>query len=95
MKQNYLILGTIAMLGMILVSGCVQQPTTEIPGERYCEQDMDCACGVHVNTGECFYGNKNYVNTEQQCPDFCTGIAGDLMIKCVANECQQVQQRLA
>ena len=59
--------------------------------DKYCETDGDCACGVHINTGDCFYGNKNYVNTLQQCPDFCSGIAGDLIIKCIDNECKQTE----
>jgi len=59
--------------------------------ELYCRQDTDCACGVHINTGDCFFGNKNYVNIKEQCPDFCTGIAGHLKIKCIDNECKQIQ----
>lgn len=54
-----------------------------------CAQDSDCACGKNIATGECFYGNKDYVNVSQQCPDFCTGIAGNLEIKCVDNKCVQ------
>ena len=57
--------------------------------EKYCQQDSDCACGRHKTTGDCFYGNKNYVDTGKQCPDFCTGIAGNLEIRCVNNECIQ------
>lgn len=55
-----------------------------------CEQDEDCACGVSIGTNECFYGNKDYVDTSQQCPDFCTGIVGNLEIKCINKECTQV-----
>jgi hypothetical protein len=62
----------------------------ETQEEKYCEQDSDCACGTHIQTGECFIGNKNYVNTETQCPDFCTGIAGNFEISCVNNECRHV-----
>jgi hypothetical protein len=57
--------------------------------KKYCEQDSDCACGKSIETGDCFYGNKAFVNTSQQCPDFCTGIAGNLVIKCVDNTCKQ------
>lgn len=63
--------------------------TGEKTSENYCETDDDCACGLHVNTGECLYGNKKHVNTTRQCPDFCTGIAGNLEIKCIDNTCQQ------
>jgi hypothetical protein len=61
-----------------------------IDNEIYCRMDEDCACGVHNETRNCFYGNKNYVDTSQQCPDFCTGIAGNLVIKCVNNRCTQM-----
>ncbi len=58
--------------------------------EMSCVQDDDCACGRNIKTGKCFYGNKDYVDTKQQCPDFCSGIAGNLEIKCVSNKCSQV-----
>ena len=53
-------------------------------------KDYECACGKHKVTGDCFFGNKSYVNTSQQCPDFCSGIAGHLTIICVNNKCEQV-----
>lgn len=58
--------------------------------EVYCRMDEDCACGVNNETGNCFYGNKNYVDTSQQCPDFCTGIGGNLVIDCINNRCTQI-----
>ena len=58
--------------------------------KMFCEQDNDCACGKDIETGNCFYGNKNYVEVSEQCPDFCTGIAGNLIIKCVDNTCTQI-----
>lgn len=70
---------------IVFISGCI-----EYDKEIFCSQDQDCSCGTHIETGECFYGNKNYVNTSQQCPDFCTGISGDLDIKCVNEKCVQV-----
>jgi len=65
----------------------------EETSERYCIKDEDCSCGVHITTRNCFYGNKRYVDPSQQCPDFCTGIAGHLTIKCIKNECKQVQNK--
>jgi len=59
--------------------------------EKYCSSDGDCACGVRKATGECFYGNKDYVDTTRQCPDFCTGIAGQFTITCVNNYCKQMK----
>jgi hypothetical protein len=65
----------------------------QIDPETACENDEDCACGVYIATGECFFGNKEYVNTEEQCPDYCTGIAGNIELKCIENECMQLSQR--
>ena len=59
--------------------------------KKYCYHDSDCACGVSIDTGDCFYGNKAFVNASQQCPDFCTGIGGNLVINCVNNTCEQSQ----
>ena len=57
---------------------------------NYCEQDSDCACGRLISTGDCFFGQKEFVNTSQQCPDFCTGIAAHLQIKCENYQCLQI-----
>ena len=54
---------------------------------NYCEKDTDCACGTHIQTGECFRGNKKYVNETKQCPDYCSGIAGNLINRCTNNKC--------
>ncbi|NYZ74395.1 DUF333 domain-containing protein [Candidatus Micrarchaeota archaeon] len=58
----------------------------------YCDSTADCACGVHKTTRQCFYGNKDYVDTSQQCPDFCNGIAAHLEIVCSQHKCVQVQK---
>lgn len=58
--------------------------------EKYCKTEKDCACGMKIGTEECFYGNYNYVNTTAQCPDFCTGIAGNLKLRCKDHVCTQV-----
>ncbi|MFH1391083.1 MAG: DUF4382 domain-containing protein [Candidatus Diapherotrites archaeon] len=61
--------------------------------EKYCEERADCACGVRKGTEECFFGNKEYVDTQIQCPDFCTGVSAGLTIDCVNNKCvQRVKQ---
>jgi len=60
--------------------------------EKFCSADSDCVCGVHIKTGACFYGNKNFVDTSKQCPDFCTGIAGNFEIKCIDGECKQIKK---
>lgn len=56
---------------------------------KFCLIDSDCACGAGI-TGECFYGNKNFVNASGQCPDFCAG--ENIEIKCINSECRQVQK---
>jgi putative hemolysin len=57
----------------------------------YCGTTADCACGVHKTTRQCFYGNKDYVDVSQQCPDFCNGIAAHLEIVCAQHNCVQVR----
>lgn len=59
-------------------------------GQQSCNINLDCACGVNIETKSCFLGNKKYVDTTKQCPDFCSGIAGNLTIKCINNFCKQV-----
>jgi len=58
----------------------------------FCEADSDCGCGVLKDTRECFYGQKEFVDAAEQCPDFCNGIAAHLEIKCIKNQCTQVQK---
>lgn len=78
-----------AAVALLLLAGCAQ-PGGNVPVEKRCAQDSDCACGKNA-AGECFYGNINYVNVEEQCPDFCTGIAAMFETRCVENECTQVR----
>ncbi len=52
-----------------------------------CQTDRDCTCGVDKETGQCAFGNKNFIDTSRQCPDFCTGFGGQLNIKCLNNFC--------
>ncbi|MBI4176750.1 MAG: hypothetical protein HY516_00120 [Candidatus Aenigmarchaeota archaeon] len=82
-----LILVTVVSIGVILYG----QKT--LGSEKFCSADSDCACGVNTRTKECFYGNEKYVDKNSQCPDFCSGIGGNLGIKCVKNECTQVRMR--
>jgi hypothetical protein len=87
MEQSLLVLG-IVLLAAAVIPGiyAFSQDT-----KTYCNSDDDCACGVYIETGDCFYGNKDYVDITEQCPDFCTGIAGNLKIKCVNSTCVQMQ----
>ena len=91
MKKIIMILFLVSVvLALMLLSGCKKNiilPVSEIA----CSVDSDCACGTHKDTGDCFVGNKEFVNVEKQCPDFCTGIAAMFEIRCVNNECRQVR----
>ena len=62
----------------------------DIPDYISCNSDDDCACGVSPSTGDCLIGNKNFVDTSRQCPDFCTGIDGRMTTQCVENKCRAV-----
>jgi hypothetical protein len=65
-------------------------------GKDFCQVDADCVCdGIDPVSGDCFVGSKTYhesfVNKEQDCPDFCTGIDGRLRTQCVENKCSLVR----
>jgi hypothetical protein len=90
--RNIAIISAFLIISIILFAGCNQKPITPPPvSEKSCVADSDCACGKHKSSGECFYGNKAFVNVEEQCPDFCTGIAVMFEIKCINKECEQVR----
>ncbi len=59
-------------------------------GKKFCQSDSDCVCGIDKETGECAFGNKEFIDTSKQCPDFCTGIHGGFRIRCVYNLCRPV-----
>ncbi len=69
----------------------IQQNQSGI-SEKFCNADSDCACGVHIKTAACFYGDKNFVDTSKQCPDFCTGISNNFEIKCIEGKCKQINK---
>ena len=91
MKEDaqLLIAAAVIIVAVILISFVKQFETNPMSNELSCSSDADCACGVHVDTNQCFYGNRNYVNTNKICPDFCTGITGHLEIKCNRGKCVQ------
>ena len=85
------------VLGSFLFAGCTdlikeqfEDVDVSAVHEKYCTEDNDCACGIHKNTEQCFYGNKKYVDMTKNCPDFCDGLAGDLELRCIEFECTQV-----
>src|SRR4030042_6543857 len=86
---------------IILLDGCVKQnainnTSQEQPkqtvSEKSCQKDDDCACGRHIDTKQCFFGNAKYVDPNlKPCPDFCAGIDGRMQTKCIDGECRQVK----
>jgi len=97
----------IAVCAVLILAGCAgkTQPENTAPtvsplvspspsqevSEKSCQKDLDCACGKHKSTGQCFVGNAKYVEVSDQCPDFCSGIDGKLKTKCVGGECKQTR----
>jgi len=55
-----------------------------------CSVDEDCACGTDMRTNQCARGPKSNINESRQCPDFCTGIAGNIITRCVDGKCSGV-----
>ena len=52
---------------LVLFSGCASKVLVDgepvsVSDEVLCVKDSDCACGVHIETGDCFYGNKDFVD---------------------------------
>ena len=75
----------------VMVQYVIPRFTSKVSSETYCAKDGDCACGRHINTGECFTGNKAFVDVTNPCPDFCSGIAVMFETRCVDHECRQVR----
>ncbi len=75
------------------------KPKVDMLGQpAYCNVDADCTCGgIDTKTSKCFVGNKlyssKYVDLTRDCPDFCTGIGGNLETKCVDHACKTVQRK--
>lgn len=91
MKINPKSIAVIFIIGIIVLYALnMLEKETLFLNQQYCENDYDCACGINIETGECFYGNVKFVDMYGQCPDFCNGIDGKLTIKCVNNACRQM-----
>lgn len=90
------------IVSILLLTAC--SPNTTIPDDVIvpadadrdsCSTDDDCICGgIDKATGNCFLGNtayyKKYVDSSKDCPDFCSGIAGNMVTRCVNSRCMQV-----
>lgn len=71
--------------------GCMQPPKCKMD-EKYtsCTTDEDCTCGTNFETGGCMVGNKDFIDSNIQCPDFCSGITGKLSVACIEGTCEQI-----
>jgi len=83
-----------------VADGGVLPSRSDISAIDSCVSDSDCTCGgIDKLSGQMLLGDKDYyskyVDTSKSCPDFCTGIAGNLVVKCVDNKCMQVLECLA
>jgi hypothetical protein len=95
MKESHVKFMLIACMATIATVCVIYLFSASSPkDERYCAIDSDCSCGVKIGTDECFYGNNEFVDTTKQCPDFCNGIAANLIIICENGACVQKRHDL-
>ena len=84
----------IILFVLFFLTACAAVPVSR----DFCAVDADCVCGgIDKASGNCFVGNKDYyaspnVDKSQVCPDFCTGIGGNFVTKCVDNNCRNVNK---
>lgn len=93
MKRKVLLLLTIILIvSPFIIIGC-DTSAVQAVDSKVCEKDSDCVCGgIDLTTKQCFIGNKGYyeknVDKTKICPDFCTGITGQMQTKCLNTKCQ-------
>lgn len=92
-NANKVVILFFVLIAISMISGCSAQNNNA--DKLFCTQDSDCICsGTDKQTNECFIGNKEYfaknVDASKQCPDFCTGIAGNMKLSCKENKCQRI-----
>lgn len=91
MKKILIALAALLVLAMIM--GCTENTPNNNNNydnnveTNYCETADDCACGRFILSGDCGTGNKEFIDTSSQCPDFCSGIDGKQIIVCKENKC--------
>jgi len=87
---------TLLIITLLFLAACTAS-TDGMPTQKGCQIDSDCVCGGMLKEGgDCFVGNKEWsegkVDFSLQCPDFCSGIAGNMETKCVKGSCEVVVQ---
>jgi len=86
---------------LLVLVACAPQPKNEfLANPTFCNVDADCTCGgIDTQTDGCFIGNKlyasKYVDFSVPCPDFCSGIDGQLVTRCIDNDCRGVREPIA
>lgn len=102
------IIPVIAIMISLLLIGCSadtsvpdkeDQESPEVTSYDSCSTDDDCICGgIDTQTDRCFMGSKDYyekhVDKSKDCPDFCGGIEGNLVMRCIDNKCIQIYECL-
>ena len=68
-------------------------PPSSATAAAECGVDKDCGCGTDRATGKCAFGPILQIDESKQCPDFCSGVAGDLHIACREGHCTQVSRK--
>jgi len=95
-KSASVILATVlAVLCAVSLASCGDECSVDCSdseASKCCHSDDDCECGMHAEEGGCFFGNKKCVNTNNQCPDFCSGFSADYVIRCIDSLCQRVHR---
>ncbi len=99
-----IIIALISLVGCSTEQKLTDKDDTKIDSDAQllidsCTSDSDCICGgIDKNTDRCFMGNKDYydkyVDKSKDCPDFCTGIEGNLVMKCIDGKCIQMYECL-
>ena len=89
MRKSIILIGIILIT---LIAGCLETTKSDIPAEKYCEQDTDCFAG------ECCH--PNFCVNQENIPD-CEGVVCSLSCQgpldcgagscgCVNNKCEVI-----
>lgn len=74
MRPKLILIYSVALVFIMVAAGIFfRQALPEEPArsDDYCQKDEDCACGEHIETGQCFVGNRQLVQPSGDCFEFC------------------------